>query len=82
MTVWAVQLTHQAYVTWNTLCDRHVATRAAERDVRGLPVWIAIDRLRAVDIACADCETERQAAPGYVTPVVRFVATGAGARLG
>lgn len=48
--------------TYGWLCPRHVVERKAER-------WTC-ERIGEVDGACQDCEIERQAAPGYVTPTI------------
>ncbi len=73
MTVAVYELVRE-WTLYEHLCDPCVdARRAAGWTVRlrkaPQPAW------------CSDCERARQAAPGYVTPAVPFVATRAESRL-
>lgn len=71
----AVYELSREWTTPEVLCERHRAERALTWSVKQMvgpfPAWLD----------CGDCNRERQAAPGYVTPVVPFSPTRPGSRL-
>jgi len=68
-TVYLCQLTKE-WTTYEWLCREHIDARKTELNHFGLLIWFRIEPLDEIDGRCADCETRRQAARGYVTPTV------------
>jgi len=68
--VYLCELTTKGYPTHEWLCREDIDARKVVRDQLGHLIWSGVREVREVSGRCADCETRRQAAPGYVTPTV------------
>lgn len=64
---------YNGVTTYRWLCQRH------QSDLRGSG-WMVKPIGRDAPFRCDGCVTEAQLVPGYVTPTVAFVQTGADAR--